>query len=280
MGGGAVNPPPACDSPSGCCLFTGPWTVSPSHVASGRCFVSAAAAGALAGVVSVFAEPSSWCAGAVLDAAFARQRRPVVGMLGLCWLLWGSFDPPPPSTSGAPLKRRQRTCPQKYQATYALNLDGVHTHTRPPGTSTAPCADNAGLVRVVCGGHVPDGGGNRLRLTRWGLAAQLTVTGSTVFGQGGGGCAVQTGAAMSRSAPDAPGNPKLPKTSDTLGRIRGEMGGGGGMGGKGGKGGGWGLCLCLCLCLPTVSREVAASPAEPMWPNLSHAAHTLRTLPW
>ena len=39
---------------------------SPSHVASGRCVLSAAAAGALAGVVSAFAEPSSWCVGAVL----------------------------------------------------------------------------------------------------------------------------------------------------------------------------------------------------------------------
>ena len=36
---------------------------------SGRCFLSAAAAGALAGVVSAFAEPSSWCAGAVLNVA-------------------------------------------------------------------------------------------------------------------------------------------------------------------------------------------------------------------
>ena len=43
----------------------------PSHVASGGCFLSAAAAGAPAGVVSVFAEPSGWCAGAVLDVACA-----------------------------------------------------------------------------------------------------------------------------------------------------------------------------------------------------------------
>ena len=42
----------------------------PSHVASRRCFLSAAAAGALAGVVSVFAEPSSWCVGTVLDVAW------------------------------------------------------------------------------------------------------------------------------------------------------------------------------------------------------------------
>ena len=41
----------------------------PSHVASGRCVLSAAAAGALDGVVSAFAGPSSWCAGAVLNVA-------------------------------------------------------------------------------------------------------------------------------------------------------------------------------------------------------------------
>ena len=41
----------------------------PSHVASGRCVLSAAAAGAPAGVVSAFAEPSSWCVGAVLVVA-------------------------------------------------------------------------------------------------------------------------------------------------------------------------------------------------------------------
>ena len=42
----------------------------PSHVASGRCFLSAAAAGALAGVVSAFAELNGWCAGAVLDVTW------------------------------------------------------------------------------------------------------------------------------------------------------------------------------------------------------------------
>ena len=42
----------------------------PSHVAPGCCFLSPAAAGALAGVISVFAEPSSWCVGAVLNVAW------------------------------------------------------------------------------------------------------------------------------------------------------------------------------------------------------------------
>ena len=43
---------------------------SPAHVAPGCCFLSAAAAGALAGVVSAFAEPSIWCVGAVLNVAW------------------------------------------------------------------------------------------------------------------------------------------------------------------------------------------------------------------
>ena len=42
----------------------------PSHVASGRCFLWAVAAGALAGVISAFAEPSSWCVGTVLNVAW------------------------------------------------------------------------------------------------------------------------------------------------------------------------------------------------------------------
>ena len=65
-------PPPPCDIPSGCCSFTGALDSHPffpSHVASGRCVLSAAAAGAPAGVVSAFAEPSGWCAGAVLNVA-------------------------------------------------------------------------------------------------------------------------------------------------------------------------------------------------------------------
>ena len=41
----------------------------PSHVVLGRCFLLAAAASAPAGVLSTFAEPSGWCAGAVLDVA-------------------------------------------------------------------------------------------------------------------------------------------------------------------------------------------------------------------
>ena len=59
-------PPPAtplCGVPSGCCFFTGPWTVTHSSLCMLR------RAGAPGGAVSVFAEPSGWCAGAVLDVA-------------------------------------------------------------------------------------------------------------------------------------------------------------------------------------------------------------------
>ena len=66
----------------------------PSHVASVRCVLSAAAAGAPAGVVSAFADPSCWCAGAVLVAAGAicALAVPSSWRTGLCWLLRGSFD--------------------------------------------------------------------------------------------------------------------------------------------------------------------------------------------
>ena len=49
VGGGCQTP--LCDIPSGCCSFTGgldSHPFFPSHVASGRCFLSAAAAGAVA----------------------------------------------------------------------------------------------------------------------------------------------------------------------------------------------------------------------------------------
>ena len=59
-----------------------------SLLSVGRC-------GRCSGVVSAFTEPSSWCVGAVLNVhgvPFARQRRPIVGVLRMCWLLPGSFD--------------------------------------------------------------------------------------------------------------------------------------------------------------------------------------------
>ena len=51
----------------------------PSHVALGRCVLSAAAAGAPAGVVSAFAEPSSWCAPPLLLRCTAVPIHPSAG---------------------------------------------------------------------------------------------------------------------------------------------------------------------------------------------------------
>ena len=90
---------PLCAIPSGCCSFTGPWTVTRSSLRMLRwvaAFLSAAAAGAPAGVVSAFAEPRRWCVGGCAECGgmcpFARQRRPIVGVLRMCWLLRGFFD--------------------------------------------------------------------------------------------------------------------------------------------------------------------------------------------
>ena len=65
-------PPPPCDISVGLMLLYGALDSHPfvpSHVASGRCVLSAAAAGALAGVVSALAGPSRWCTAVVLVVA-------------------------------------------------------------------------------------------------------------------------------------------------------------------------------------------------------------------
>ena len=92
MGGG-----PLCDIPSGCCFFTGPWTVNPFlsllHRVAPFCRP-------LRSVLLLVSFPRSWSPVVGVpglcwmwqDVPFARQRRTVVGVLGLCWLLWGSFN--------------------------------------------------------------------------------------------------------------------------------------------------------------------------------------------
>ena len=80
----------------------------PSHVASRRCVLSAAAAGALAGVVSAFAEPSGWCAGAVRVVAGAVCALAVPsswrtgGCAGCCGGLLTGFAAHAPPPSGRP----------------------------------------------------------------------------------------------------------------------------------------------------------------------------------
>ena len=96
--GGQPPPPPPCDTPSGCCSFTGPWTVTRSSLR-------------MLHRVAAFCRPLQPVLLLVLfprlrspvvgvpglcwlrwDVPFARQRRPVVGILRLCWLLRGLFD--------------------------------------------------------------------------------------------------------------------------------------------------------------------------------------------
>ena len=61
-------PPPLCDIPSGCCSFTGPWTVTRSSLRMLR-------------RVATFCQPLR---PVLLLVSFPRSRSPVVGVLGLC----------------------------------------------------------------------------------------------------------------------------------------------------------------------------------------------------
>ena len=81
----------------------------PSHVASGRRVLSAAAAGAPAGVVSAFTEPSGWCAKAVLDVAgcavctsAAPSSWRIGGCAGCCGSRLTVLAVPTPPSSGRP----------------------------------------------------------------------------------------------------------------------------------------------------------------------------------
>ena len=65
----AEPPPyPLCDIPSGCCSFTGPWTVTRSSLRMLR-------------RVAAFYRPLR---PVLLVVSFPRSRSPVVGVLGLC----------------------------------------------------------------------------------------------------------------------------------------------------------------------------------------------------
>ena len=64
----AAIPCPLCDIPSGCCSFTGPWTVTRSSLRMLR-------------RVAAFCRPLR---PVLLLVSFPRSRSPVVGVLGLC----------------------------------------------------------------------------------------------------------------------------------------------------------------------------------------------------
>ena len=91
-------PPPLCDIPSGCCCFMGPWTVTRSSLRMLRWV--AAFCRPLRPVLLLVSFPRSrspvvgvpglwWMWHGV---PFACQRRPIIGVLRMCWLLPGSFD--------------------------------------------------------------------------------------------------------------------------------------------------------------------------------------------
>ena len=67
-GGGGETP--LCDIPSGCCFFTGPWTVTRSSLRMLR-------------RVAVFCRPLR---PVLLLVSFPRSQGPVVGVPGLCWM--------------------------------------------------------------------------------------------------------------------------------------------------------------------------------------------------
>ena len=65
-----LPPPPLCDISSGCCLFTGPWTVTRSSLRVWRRVVA-------------FCRPLR---PVLLLVSFPRSRSPMVGVPGLCCL--------------------------------------------------------------------------------------------------------------------------------------------------------------------------------------------------
>ena len=65
-----LTPPlPLCDIPSGCCLFTGPWTVTRSSLRMLRRVAAFCQPLRPVLLLVSFPEPSGWCAGALLDVA-------------------------------------------------------------------------------------------------------------------------------------------------------------------------------------------------------------------
>ena len=148
-------PPPLCDIPSGCCFFTGPWTITRSSLRMLRRVT--AFCQSLQPVLLLVSFPRSrspvvgvpglcwmW-----RDVPFARQRRPIIGVLRMCWLSPGSFDcfccphtsVHRPSTTQPPPPGPARSC-----------WTGHPRPSGPPG----PCRPSVPAERVggplLCGG--------------------------------------------------------------------------------------------------------------------------------
>ena len=116
---------PLCDISSGCCFFTGPWTVTRSSLRMLRRVVAFCRPLRLVLLLLSFPCSRSPMVGVLglcwmwRDVPFARQRRPVVDVLGLWWLLRGSFDcfDPPP----LPPLLYQSKCSQQKLLNYAIS---------------------------------------------------------------------------------------------------------------------------------------------------------------
>ena len=103
-GGGARSVPwpapadPLCDIPSGCCFFTGPWTVTRSSLRMLRRVATFCRPLRPVLLLVSFPRSRSPVVGVLglcwmwHGVPFACQRRPVIGILRMCWLLPGSFD--------------------------------------------------------------------------------------------------------------------------------------------------------------------------------------------
>ena len=91
-------PPPLCDIPSGCCSFTGPWTVTRSSLRMLRRVATFCRPLRPVLLLVSFPRSRSPVFGVLglcwmwHDVPFGHQRRPVVGVLRMCWLSPGSFD--------------------------------------------------------------------------------------------------------------------------------------------------------------------------------------------
>ena len=138
---------PLCDTPSGCCSFTRPWTVTRSSLRMLR-------------RVAAFCRPLR---PVLLRVSFPRSRSPVVGVLGLCWM-WRDVPfacqrrpiiitpPPPPRTH---TQQRGGACPDvtalQLMSGLALqdsfvaqkkakgrSVQGSSSQDQTPGTQKAP----------------------------------------------------------------------------------------------------------------------------------------------
>ena len=116
----------------------------PSRAASGRCVLSAAAAGALAGVVAAFAEPSGRCAGAVLGCAVCVLTAPsswrTGGCAGCCGGRLTVFAVHTPPSSGRPqpasLRFREHVHPPPLRCTEDDTQSAAHS----PGSPLEPAS--------------------------------------------------------------------------------------------------------------------------------------------